>query len=147
MGQQDGFFWIDAIGAYEVDTNVTTPEGCCNLCIADPQCQRYQVASSGALPGCSLLGTANSTSPTSGPSFVSVGLGEQGVRRAAHGRPAAAGALASIRAATWMLSGSHRTPCCSHAAAGAGATTVPIPAAVAQPKSPAQPESPRCQRC
>jgi hypothetical protein len=73
VGQQDGFFWPDVSSAYLVDANVTTMEGCCSLCIVSLQCQRFQVTPL----GCSLLDTANATSPFDATSASGVGLGEQ----------------------------------------------------------------------
>ena len=73
VGVQDGYFWPDASSPYIFDENVTTLEGCCALCISEVQCQRYQVTPA----GCSLLDTANATSPFQSTTQAGVGLGKQ----------------------------------------------------------------------
>ena len=78
VGQVSGFFWLDAFGLV-LNASITTADGCCALCIADPLCRRYQVAPA----GCGLLNTENATAPQPGSPEVSVGLGKSRDSRSA----------------------------------------------------------------
>ena len=120
---QDGYFWADIASAYAVDVNVTTLDGCCALCIAAPQCTRYQVTPL----GCSLFNDANSTSPFPSTQQAAVGLGAQ--------PPLHAGARAYSQQTPARTSSTPPDPPLtllprSRTAAIAAVATVSIPAAV-----------------
>jgi hypothetical protein len=68
-------FWSEGL-PYVEDGNITSAAGCCNFCIANPRCLRYQFTDFGAYSVCYLFDTATADEPA--PSLASTaGNGER----------------------------------------------------------------------